>query len=52
MPSMSHSTSLRLVAGAGQPPAATPTGQLTPVPPSPQYPFGFLARYCWWYSSA
>jgi hypothetical protein len=25
----------------------TPTGQLTPVPPSPQYPPGFLARYCW-----
>ena len=25
---------------------AAPTGQLTPVPPSPQYPPGFLARYC------
>ena len=32
--------------------ADTPTGQLTPVPPSPQYPPGFLSRYCWWYSSA
>ncbi len=30
----------------------SPTGQLTPVPPMPQYPSGFLARYCWWYSSA
>jgi len=28
--------------------APTPIGQLTPVPPSPQYPAGFLARYCWW----
>jgi len=28
------------------------TGQGTPVPPRPQYPQGFLARYCWWYSSA
>ena len=27
--------------------ASTPIGQLTPVPPIPQYPFGFLARYCW-----
>ncbi len=27
--------------------AATPTGQVTPVPPSPQYPFGFFDRYCW-----
>ena len=26
---------------------ATPTGHATPVPPSPQYPFGFFARYCW-----
>ena len=26
----------------------SPTGQATPVPPSPQYPFGTLARYCWW----
>jgi hypothetical protein len=25
-----------------------PTGHATPVPPSPQYPPGFLARYCWW----
>ena len=24
----------------------------TPHPPIPQYPFGFFARYCWWYSSA
>lgn len=46
--------------GAG----ATPVGQdapqfvsngpssSTPVPPSPQYPAGFLSRYCWWYASA
>ena len=26
----------------------SPVGQATPVPPSPQYPLGFLARYCWW----
>ncbi|CAN5246993.1 hypothetical protein BH09MYX1_BH09MYX1_51300 [soil metagenome] len=26
----------------------TGIGQLTPVPPSPQYPAGFFARYCWW----
>src|SRR5205085_1048821 len=26
----------------------TPTGHETPVPPSPQYPAGFLPRYCWW----
>ena len=26
--------------------APTPTGQDTPVPPIPQYPPGFLARYC------
>lgn len=27
---------------------------LTPVPPSPQYSFGFLPseRYCWWHGSA
>lgn len=25
---------------------------LTPVPPIPQYPAGFLSRYCWWYASA
>jgi len=25
-----------------------PIGQATPVPPNPQYPPGFLARYCWW----
>lgn len=29
-----------------------PTGQEIPVPPRPQYPPGFLLRYCWWYSSA
>lgn len=29
-----------------------PMGQETPVPPRPQYPPGFLLRYCWWYSSA
>ena len=23
------------------------SGQLTPVPPRPQYPYGFFARYCW-----
>ena len=34
------------------PAEATPIGQDTPVPPSPQYPFGFFARYCWWYGSA
>ena len=35
-------------------PAATPVGagHATPVPASPQYPFGTLCRYCWWYSSA
>jgi len=27
--------------------APVPIGQETPVPPSPQYPCGFLARYCW-----
>ncbi len=27
---------------------SNPIGQLTPVPPMPQYPFGFFARYCWW----
>ncbi len=27
---------------------SSPIGQLTPVPPIPQYPFGFFARYCWW----
>ncbi|PBC84743.1 hypothetical protein SAMN05428945_0703 [Streptomyces sp. 2224.1] len=21
---------------------------LTPVPPIPQYPAGFLSKYCWW----
>ena len=26
----------------------SPTGHDTPVPPSPQYPSGFLSRYCWW----
>ena len=24
-----------------------PPGQVTPVPPSPQYPSGFFDRYCW-----
>jgi len=28
--------------------AAKPLGQDTPVPPRPQYPPGFFARYCWW----
>ncbi len=37
--------------------AFSPTGNSaslkgTPHPPIPQYPFGFFARYCWWYSSA
>src|SRR5918997_4667559 len=27
---------------------SSPTGQLTPVPPKPQYPLGTLCRYCWW----
>ena len=27
--------------------APVPIGQDTPVPPRPQYPNGFLARYCW-----
>src|SRR5918997_1187150 len=26
----------------------SPTGQLTPVPPKPQYPLGTFCRYCWW----
>src|ERR1700749_3577151 len=26
----------------------TPIGHDTPVPPRPQWPAGFLARYCWW----
>ena len=34
--------------GGAQSPVWRPTGQLRPVPPRPQYPFGFLARYCWW----
>ena len=29
-----------------------PIGQAIPVPPRPQSPSGFLARYCWWYASA
>ncbi len=35
---------------AAQPAELTPVpiGQLTPVPPRPQYPPGFLSRYCWW----
>ena len=32
--------------------AGSTPGQLTPVPPRPQYPPGFFARYCWWYGSA
>ena len=28
--------------------ANSPTGQLTPVASTGQYPYGFLARYCWW----
>ena len=32
--------------------AAVPIGQLTPVPPSPQYPVGCFDRYCWCSSSA
>ena len=41
-----------LIIGAGQTSAylarmaQAPPGQRTPVPPSPQYPEGFLARYC------
>ncbi len=31
---------------------ASPMGHDTPVPPMPQYPPGFLPRYCWWYGSA
>jgi hypothetical protein len=27
--------------------APSPIGQLTPVPPRPQYPHGFLCKYCW-----
>ena len=42
----------RLGVDAVQSVLATPMGQLTPVPPRPQYPPGFLARYCWWYGSA
>ncbi len=38
----------RCAEGGAQPASATPTGQLTPVPPMPQYPPGFFARYCWW----
>src|SRR5262249_723627 len=30
----------------------SPPGQPAPVPPRPQYPPGFFARYCWWYPSA
>jgi hypothetical protein len=29
-------------------PEVRPTGQDTPVPPMPQYPFGTLNKYCWW----
>ena len=31
---------------------STAAGNVTPVPPSPQYPDGTFARYCWWKSSA
>ena len=27
---------------------STAAGNATPVPPSPQYPHGTFARYCWW----
>ncbi len=27
---------------------ATPIGQDIPFGPMPQYPIGFLCRYCWW----
>ena len=31
-----------------QPPGGLPSNsQEMPVPPSPLYPLGFLARYCW-----
>lgn len=52
--------SLRLEGLAYSPTGAMPVGQaapqfvsdgslsLTPVPPIPQYPAGFLSRYCWW----
>lgn len=30
----------------------SPTGQETPSPPEQSYPPTFLARYCWWWSSA
>ena len=45
-------TRQRLGLSSVQSALATPMGQLTPVPPRPQYPPGFLARYCWWYGSA
>ena len=32
---------------AGYPRASSETGHATPVPPIPQYPPGFFARYCW-----
>jgi hypothetical protein len=41
-------------ADASRAPSAVPdattdgTGQVTPVPASPQYPLGTLWRYCWW----
>ena len=34
-------------ADPAQAPTSAPTGHETPVPPSPQYPNGFFARYCW-----
>src|SRR5262245_31621636 len=41
---------LRSVEGPFFRPAETmePYTQRTPVPPRPQYPPGFFARYCWW----
>ena len=30
----------------------TPIGHATPVAVWQSYPFGFLAKYCWWSSSA
>jgi hypothetical protein len=38
---------LFLADDGGQRAAATPAWHATPVPPMPQYPPGFLARYCW-----
>jgi hypothetical protein len=35
------------VGQAGYPSGNGEAGHETPVPPSPQYPPGFFARYCW-----